>query len=40
MATSLLRKIKECAVYAKKNGLGYLEASGVVPPEREDEPST
>jgi hypothetical protein len=40
MATSLLRKIKECAVYAKKNGLGYLEASGVVPPEREDEPAT
>jgi len=40
MATSLLRKIKECAVYAKKNGLGYLEASGVIPPEREDEPAT
>jgi hypothetical protein len=40
MATSLLRKIKECAVYAKKNGFGYLEASGVIPPEREDEPTT
>ena len=37
MATVLLRKIKECATYAKKNGLGYLEASGVLPPEREEE---
>jgi hypothetical protein len=36
MATGLLRKIKECAVYARKNGLGYLEASGVLPPEREE----
>lgn len=36
MATSLLRKIKECAVYAQRNGLGYLEASGVLPPEREE----
>ena len=40
MATSLLRKIKECAVYARKNGLGYLEASGVLPPERDEEPAT
>ena len=35
MATTLLRKIKECAVYAQRNGLGYLEASGIVPSERE-----
>ncbi|HEX4823614.1 MAG TPA: hypothetical protein VFV19_04850 [Candidatus Polarisedimenticolaceae bacterium] len=35
MATSLLRKIKECAVYAQKRGLGYLEAAGVLPPERD-----
>jgi hypothetical protein len=35
MATSLLRKIKECAVYAQRHGLGYLEASGIIPPERE-----
>jgi hypothetical protein len=36
MATALLRKIKECAVYAQKRGFGYLEASGILPPERED----
>ncbi len=35
MATALLRKIKECAVYAQRHGLGYLEASGVLPAERE-----
>ena len=35
MATALLRKIKECAVYAQRHGLGYLEASGILPPERE-----
>jgi len=35
MATSLLRKIKECAVYAQRRGFGYLEAAGVLPPERE-----
>jgi hypothetical protein len=34
-ATVLLRKIKECATYARKNGLGYLEATGVLPPERD-----
>jgi hypothetical protein len=34
-ATSLLRKIKECAVYAQHHNLGYLEACGVVPSERE-----
>lgn len=33
-ATSLLRKIKECAVYAQRHGYGYLEASGILPPER------
>jgi hypothetical protein len=37
MATVLLRKIKECATYARKNGLGYLEATGVLPPERDEE---
>lgn len=30
-ATTLLRKIRECAVYADKTGAGYLEASGIVP---------
>jgi len=35
MATALLRKIKECAVYSQRHGFGYLEASGVLPPERE-----
>jgi hypothetical protein len=35
MATALLRKIKECAVYAQHHGFGYLEASGILPPDRE-----
>ena len=35
MATALLRKIKECAVYARRHGFGYLEASGILPPNRE-----
>jgi len=35
MATALLRKIKECAVYAQRHGFGYLEASGILPSERE-----
>jgi len=35
MATALLRKIRECAVYAQRHGWGYLEASGILPPERE-----
>ena len=35
MATALLRKIKECAAYAQRHGCGYLEASGVLPAERE-----
>ena len=35
MAATLLRKIKECAVYAQRHGYGYLEASGILPPERE-----
>jgi hypothetical protein len=30
-ATTLLRKIKECAVYAQRHGFGYLEASGLAP---------
>ena len=28
---ALLRKIKECATYALKHSLGYLEASGILP---------
>jgi len=35
MATALLRKIKECAVYAHHHGFGYLEASGILPSERD-----
>jgi hypothetical protein len=35
MATALMRKIKECAVYAHHHGFGYLEASGILPPDRE-----
>jgi len=31
--TTLLRKIRECAAYADRNGLGYLEASGILPPD-------
>jgi hypothetical protein len=31
-AGALLRKIKECATYAAKEGFGYLEASGIEPP--------
>jgi hypothetical protein len=31
--TTLLRKIRECAAYAEKHGLGYVEASGVMPPD-------
>ena len=34
-ATLLLRKVKECATYAAKRGFGYLEASGVEPPDLE-----
>jgi hypothetical protein len=34
-ATVLLRKIKECAVYAERRGLGYLEAAGIAPPDLE-----
>jgi hypothetical protein len=33
-ATTLLKKIKECAVYAQRNGCGYLEASGILPPDQ------
>ncbi len=39
--TTLLRKIRECAHYAQKHGMGYLEACGVMPPAydpEEDEP--
>ena len=36
--TTLLRKVRECATYAKAHGFGYLEASGILPPgEGEDE---
>ncbi len=31
--TTLLRKIRECASYAARHGFGYLEASGIRPPE-------
>jgi len=34
--TLLLRKIRECAAYAAKHGLGYLEASGILPPDLQD----
>jgi hypothetical protein len=34
--TTLLRKIKECAAYAAEHGLGYLEASGILPPDVEE----
>lgn len=34
--TTLLRKIRECAAYAEKRGFGYLEASGIAPPDLED----
>jgi hypothetical protein len=41
--STLLRKIRECAAYAERNGLGYIEASGILPPdlggvEPDDEP--
>jgi hypothetical protein len=36
-ATVLLRKIKECAVYASRHGLGYLEGSGIRFPDLLDE---
>lgn len=35
-AASLLRKIRECAAYAEKHGSGYLEVSGILPPDRPD----
>ncbi len=35
--TTLLRKIRECLAYAAEHRLGYLEASGIVPPDVEDE---
>lgn len=31
--TALLRKIRECATYAARRGFGYLEASGILPPD-------
>jgi hypothetical protein len=34
--TTLLRKIRECAAYAAEHRLGYLEASGILPPDVED----
>ena len=33
----LLRKMRECATYAKRRGFGYLEASGILPPDVEAE---
>lgn len=38
--TTLLRKIRECTTYAAQNGLGYLEASGILPPDLSDAEST
>jgi hypothetical protein len=35
-ASTLLRKIRECAVYAKAHDLGYLEAAGILPPDLEE----
>ena len=35
--TTLLKKIRECATYAAKHGMGYLEASGIQPPDLPDE---
>ena len=31
-ASILLKKIRECAVYAERHGCGYLEGSGILPP--------
>ena len=33
--TVLLRKIRECVAYARRHGLGYLEAAGVPTPDQE-----
>ncbi len=33
---TLLHKIRECAAYAVRHGLGYLEASGILPPDLEE----
>jgi hypothetical protein len=39
---TLLRKVRECAQYAQRRGMGYLEASGIYPlwfdPEDDDDP--
>jgi len=32
---TLLRKVRECATYAARHDFGYLEASGVLPPDRD-----
>lgn len=31
--TTLLRKIRECATYAERHRMGYLEAAGILPPD-------
>lgn len=33
--TVLLRKVRECVAYARRHGLGYLEASGIPTPDQE-----
>jgi len=33
--TVLLRKIRECATFAESHGMGYLEGSGILPPDLE-----
>jgi len=36
-AALVLKKIRECAVYAQRSGSGYLEGSGLLPPDLEAE---
>ena len=35
---TLLRKIRECVTYAERHGMGYLEASGILPPDLQAPP--
>ena len=38
--TTLLKKMRECATYAERHGMGYLETSGIVPPDLPEERET
>lgn len=38
--STLLRKVKECALWASRHGMGYLEACGVLPPDLDAEEDT